>query len=281
MTLNQPIKRVWFDTDIGTDPSCATALLFALKHPRIEVVGVSISGRQQQRRLDEAYAVLEYADAKNVPVFLGENVSALSIDAARPDATITTGPLTNIARLVLDEASFGRIHIAGGAFRAVDYRGQSITVEKNVSTDKDATRIVLSQYDDICISSFEASSALVLNYEARTQIEDKHPFLKNRYDGFIEYLADRYGNDHCELLMNAVLPLCDILNTATITREVIEFYIQPDGSFRRAYVLAHRPPSIPEITDNPDRVPVPLVKHEVLRAVEPSHVLGELVATLT
>mgnify|MGYP002076186892 CR=1 FL=1 len=272
---------MWFDTNIGTDPSASTALLCALKHPRIEVVGVSISDTQQQRRLDEAYAVLEYAQAENVPVFLGENVSALSIDAARPDDTITTGPLTNISRLVLDEASLGRIHIAGGAFRAVDYRGATITAEKNVSTDKEATRIVLSQYDDVCINALEASSALVLTQEARTQIEDKHPFLKNRYDGFVEYLINQYGNVHSELLMNAVLPLCDILNTATITREVIEFYIQPDGSFRRAYTLAHRPPSIPEVTDNPDSVPVPLVKHEVVRAVEPSHVLGELVATLT
>ncbi len=273
-------QRVWIDTAIGTSPDDATALLFACVHPKIEVVGVSISGKNQDRRAEEAHAVLEQGRCGDVSVFHGDNVTRADIGVAEPQHTVALGPLTNIARLALDEAPFGKLHVRGGAFREVHYRGTTITAEEVFAADLDSTRVVLTQCDDISISAFEASSALVLDGHTRSHIEENYPFLKNRYDGFVDYLIDKHGQDHSEILLNAMLPFCDILNTPTITREVIEFYIQPDGSLRRAYEIPHRPLSIPEVTENPDRVPVPLVKHDVVRSIEPSKVLDELLGVL-
>lgn len=274
------MKRIWIDTDIGTNPDDATALLFALKHPDLEVAGISVCGTQQEKRQQEANDLLEYCGEKNVEVFLGKDVEAHMIDSLSLDHTIAIGPLTNIARLILEEAKLGKLNIMGGAFSEVSYRGKTITTEKNVTTDQEATRIVLTQHDQVCISSLEATGGLYLEGTYKEQIEENHAFLKLRYDGYRQHLSDKFGQEHSHLILHDVLPVCDVLDVATINREVIEFYIQPDGSLRCPYSLPSTIGQIEEVTDNPDSLPVPLVKHEVIRSVDSSRILEEVTRVL-
>lgn len=272
--------RVWFDTNIGTSPGAATALLFALKRPEIEIVGISISGRQQHQRAEEAQAVLDYAGENEIPIYLGEKVNRTLVDAQQPDATITTGPLTNIAKLVLDEATLGSLHILGGAFRTVYYRGTSLNYELNIAADKDSARIVLTQYDNITLSSFEASSLMMLIGDNLEKIEKKHPFLESRFEGFRVHLIQKYGEDFASIILPEVLCVCDILNVPTITREIVEFKFQPNGTFLSTTPLDNCPEPIQEQTDNPDSVPVPTVKHQVIRSTNYQRLIEELVNTL-
>ena len=65
------MKRIWFDIEIGTNPDVSTALLFALLHPEIEVVGISLSGskKTQPSRHGEALEVLKYINKNTIPIF--------------------------------------------------------------------------------------------------------------------------------------------------------------------------------------------------------------------
>jgi len=280
MNSHDEPKRVWFDVNIGSDPSIALGLLFALKHPEILVVGVSVSGGKQEQRLEEAYRVLEYAGEYNISVHYGEDVSREAIDAAQPEHTIVRGPLTNIARLVLDETSLGTIHFVGGAFRAVYCRGETIYVEQKATLDKDATRIVLSQYDDVVINSFEATSTLLIPQHMLEELGKAHPFLKSRFDGFQEHLVQKNGEGFDSIIAADSLAVCDVLDMPTITREVIEFKIQSNGTFFATAPLDSNPEPIEEETSNPESIPTPTVKHQVIRTVNSWRILKELTSTL-
>ncbi len=276
MVISRDKKRVWFDLNIGTDPSMALGLLFACKHPEIEIVGVSISGKNQERRIEEAYKILEYADAPDIDVHYGEEITRAQIDAAQPTNTVVRGPLTNISRLILDEATLGRIHFVGGAFRSTYYRGQTIITDQNVTVDLDATRIVLTQHDDIVINTFEASSALILPLDILNEISNSHQFLKVRFAGYQEYLREKFGEGFDYLVAADILPLCDLLDVPTITREVVEFKMQPDGSFFSTSQLENNPNPIEENLLNPDNIPVPTIKHLAIRNVDSVRIMQEL-----
>ena len=269
-------KRVWFDLNIGTDPSMALGLLFACKHPEIEVVGISVSGKNQEKRVEEAYKVLEYGNAPDVDVYYGEDITRETIDAAQPTDTIVRGPLTNIAKLVLDEATLGRIHFVGGAFRTVYYRGMPITTEQYANSDLGSTRIVLTQYEDIVISSFEAASALMVPHQVLDELARDHPFLKARFAGFQEHLREKHGEGFDYIIAADVLAVCDVLEVPTITREVVEFKMQADGSFLSTTLLENNPEPIQENNTNPEKLPVPTIKHEVIRTVNAMRIIQEL-----
>ena len=272
-------KRVWFDLEIGTNPDSATALLFALKHPDLDVLGISISGseKSQPARLQEAKAVLDYALKPYTSLYLGEEIDAEFLTGLKIDHTITTGRLTNSARLILDGAELGQINIRAGAFSKVNYRGNLIIGEENITKDMDAARIVLSQYENIVISAFDASNDLVLSDVNRKEIEEKHEFLKDRYDGFEEFLKEKHG-DQSHMILHALLPVCDVLNLVGITREVIEFKIQADGSFLSTHELKNVLDPVSECiqAEGEERIPSPKVKHEVIRAVNPEIIFEEL-----
>lgn len=276
-------KRVWFDLEIGTNPDSATALLFALKHPDLDVLGISISGseKSQPARLQEAKAVLDYALKPYTPLYLGEEIDAEFLTGLKIDHTITTGRLTNIARLILEGAELGQINIRAGAFSKVNYRGNLIIGEENITKDMDAARIVLSQYENIVISAFDASNDLILSDVNRKEIEEKHEFLKDRYDGFEEFLKEKHG-DQSHMILHALLPVCDVLNLVGITREVVEFKIQADGSFLSMHELKNVLDPVPECiqAEGEERIPSPKVKHEVIRVANSDVIFEELLKTL-
>ena len=254
-----------------------------MKHPDLDVHGVSVSGseRSQPARLEEAKAVLDYATKPYTPLYLGEDIDAEFLTGLKIDHTITSGRLTNISRLILEGAELGQLNIRAGAFSKVNYRGNLIIGEENITKDLDAARVTLSQYDNIVISAFDASNEIVLSDTSRKEIEEKHEFLKDRYDGFEEFLKEKHG-DQNHMILHAMLPVCDVLNLVGITREVIEFRIQADGSFLPTYALNNvlDPISECEQPEGEERIPSPKVKHEVIRAINPEVIFDELLRIL-
>jgi inosine-uridine nucleoside N-ribohydrolase len=51
--------RVWVDTDVGDDPDDAIALLCAVGHPGIDLVGVSTVDGDHDRRVRAARALVD------------------------------------------------------------------------------------------------------------------------------------------------------------------------------------------------------------------------------
>lgn len=66
---------VWIDTDIGDDIDDAVALLCALRHPKIDVVGVSTVFRRVEARVWLAREILARSGSAKVPVLPGAMAS--------------------------------------------------------------------------------------------------------------------------------------------------------------------------------------------------------------
>ncbi len=279
------VKRVWFDVEIGTNPDVATALLFALKHPGIEVLGISISGSERsiEQRMDEAKSLLEYADQLHLPLYKSSELNGDVINSINPDHTIVSGALYDISRLILDETNFGQINIFAGMFSQVNYRGTTVSIGETIAKDIDSARVIFSQSKDLVISSFDATNTLFLDSGTQSKLEKSNKFLKARFEGYGEYLETKYEDKNTQMIMHSLLPVCDILKLPGITRETIEFYIQPDGSLFPTYELIDVLEPIREYIHPSDieKMPMPKVKQEVIRSIVPKIIFEELLNTLT
>jgi inosine-uridine nucleoside N-ribohydrolase len=129
--------RIWLDTDIGSDVDDAVALLCALRHPAVELIGVSTVWRRVDIRAWLAREMLARAGADGVHVLPGamaplsaaehgeeempshgrlappmrppdpsgddsriETIAQTMVSAAEPFHLVAVGPLTNVARLL-------------------------------------------------------------------------------------------------------------------------------------------------------------------------------------
>jgi purine nucleosidase len=178
--------RIWIDTDIGTDVDDALALAFALRHPELELVGVSTVFGDVELRSKMVDVLLRLGDAEQVPSLVGlgkpltegrigvmfghegrglledasprlrtdsdpdpaRRVDALAqaIEAARADALVAIGPLTNVAALLRAGAQLPRLSIMGGKTAPVETKGVTPTIDEwNWHCDPDATATLLEQ----------------------------------------------------------------------------------------------------------------------------------------
>jgi purine nucleosidase/pyrimidine-specific ribonucleoside hydrolase len=168
--------EVLLDTDIGDDIDDAWALAVCVRHPNLRLVGVATVLRDTELRAAQARLLLELAGTEGVPVAAGARdpldriVSITRNNQAdilgpeeerrlRPGRTdgvrflaeqieaypgvtlLPVGPLTNIARLILEFpkafAQVGRIVMMGG--HMISGRDEP---EYNVTVDPRATQIV-------------------------------------------------------------------------------------------------------------------------------------------
>ena len=60
--------RIWIDTDLGSDVDDALALAFALRHPKLELVGVSTVFGDVELRARMGEELLRLGGAEGVPV---------------------------------------------------------------------------------------------------------------------------------------------------------------------------------------------------------------------
>lgn len=162
--------RLWIDTDIGTDVDDALALALALRHPELELVGVSTVFGDVELRSRMVEELLRLGDAEGVPVVTGlgkpltdhriglmfghegrglledaaprertesdpdapARIDALAraLEAASADALVAIGPLTNIAALLRAGMKLPRLSIMGGKTAPVEIEGVTPTIEE-------------------------------------------------------------------------------------------------------------------------------------------------------
>jgi len=162
--------RVWIDTDIGTDVDDALALALALRHPELELVGVSTVFGDVELRARMVEALLGLGGAEGVPVLVGlgkpltehrvglmfghegrgllegasprlrtesdsdpeRRVEALAeaIESARADSMIAIGPLSNVAALLRAGAELPRLSIMGGKTAPVKIEGMTPAIDE-------------------------------------------------------------------------------------------------------------------------------------------------------
>lgn len=131
--------RIWIDTDVGSDVDDALAIAYALRHPQLELVGISTVFGDVSLRTRIAKRLVETAAVPDLPVVTGLGVPltagrigrmfghegrgvipdaaprmvtdsdpeaerrievlAQTIAATRPDALLAIGPMTNLGAL--------------------------------------------------------------------------------------------------------------------------------------------------------------------------------------
>jgi inosine-uridine nucleoside N-ribohydrolase len=160
--------RVWIDTDIGDDPDDEVALLCALAHPEVELVGVSTVDGDVDVRTERARELVT-----DVPVVAGCPPDAL----AGADALLLIGPWTHGAELATRGALPGRVAAMGGARRPVVHRGELRVVEHNVGRDPSAARALLETAPAVLVTPLDVTASIVCSRADERAIVAARPDL--------------------------------------------------------------------------------------------------------
>jgi inosine-uridine nucleoside N-ribohydrolase len=179
--------RVWIDTDIGEtaddNPDDAVALALAVRHPGVELVGVSTVWGDVERRAELALVLLD-ALGSTVPVHAGAPPPG-AIASAGADALLAIGPLTNVAALVARVEPLPRRAAAmGGVFGEVVHRGRRVDQEHNFACDRAAAETSVTALGDLLVVPLDVTARLVLD-DARTRaLQRAVPPLAGLVDGW-------------------------------------------------------------------------------------------------
>lgn len=84
-------RKVWIDTDFGSDSDDAIALLLALASPELDVQGISVVGRQSFARALMVQAFLGAAGRSDIPVYPGWDAPTVPPAALNANTPLTTG----------------------------------------------------------------------------------------------------------------------------------------------------------------------------------------------
>src|SRR5918995_5334694 len=143
--------RLWIDTDVGSDPDDAVALLCAAGHRDVDLVGVSTVDGDTDRRAELARTLVD------APVVSGAQLVARDVAAAGPDALLAIGPLENVARLLASGVLPPRLAVMGGLLRSVRHRGAAWTIEHNFGAEPAAARVVIEHTPEVLLCPLDVT----------------------------------------------------------------------------------------------------------------------------
>jgi inosine-uridine nucleoside N-ribohydrolase len=168
--------RLWIDTDVGTNPDDAVALLCAAGHPEIDLVGVSTVGGDTERRAEIARSLL------GAPVVSGSRLAVRDVGASGADALLGIGPLENLARLLAAGALPPRLGIMGGALRPVRHRGALREVEHNFESEPAAAAAVIGHAPGVLLCPLDVTVRMRPSAADLGRIVDAAPVLGRMLD---------------------------------------------------------------------------------------------------
>lgn len=207
--------RVWIDTDVGTNPDDAIALLLACAHPRVELAGVSTTGGDEDRRAGVARGLLDAAGARHVAVVPGP--AFVSPVLADVDALLAIGPLTNVARLASTDLQLPALTVMGGAMRPVDHRGATRDVESNFAADPQAAAVVL-RAAQVHLVPLDVTARMRLDDAARTRLVEVAPAAR-----------DELARWHDALCLHDPLALLALLGEPVVRSHEQRVAVRDDG----------------------------------------------------
>lgn len=171
--------RLWIDTDVGTNPDDAVALVCAAAHPGVELVGVSTVDGDTEAR---AALARELVDA---PVVSGSVLVARDVATADPDALLAIGPLENVARLTASGVLPARVGVMGGVLRPVRHRGAVREVEHNFGTQPAAARVVVEDAPGLLLCPLDVTVRMRPSDDDLSRMADAAPVLGPMFDAWM------------------------------------------------------------------------------------------------
>lgn len=203
--------RLWFDTDIGTNVDDAVALLAAVAHPSVELVGLSTVGSDSEHRAAVAVGLLAVAgiDLGTVAVVAGaQGPGGDAADVVRAvagsgaDALLAIGPLTNVAALTAAGVRPPELTIMGGALRPVEHRGQLRTIEHNFASDPEAAATALAVPGAVLVP-LDATVATRLDDRLLSRLVATAPVLEPMVHAWVAEWGEVVLHDPAALLIAA------------------------------------------------------------------------------
>ena len=143
--------RLWIDTDVGTNPDDAVALLCAAGHRDVDLVGVSTVDGDTEWRAGIARTLVD------TPVVPGARLGVRDVAASQAEALLAIGPLENVARLAAAGALPPRLGVMGGVLRPVHHRGAVREVEHNFGTEPAAARGVIGHTPGVLLCPLDVT----------------------------------------------------------------------------------------------------------------------------
>ena len=213
--------RLWIDTDIGDNPDDAVALVAAVAHPDVDVVGISTSGGKTEWRADLARQLV---DIDAVPGDRPDDLAARFV-AANVEALLAIGPLTNIAALTALDLAVPTLTVMGGLFEPVRHRGRVRHVEWNFGSDPAATAVVAERVP-MTLVPLDVTVAMRVEPQMLDDLVAAAPRLAPE--------IERWSAEHDDpVVLHDPLALLVALGDADVRVESRRFVVDPhDGSVR-------------------------------------------------
>jgi len=196
--------RLWIDTDIGTNVDDAVALLAAVAHPAVELVGLSTVGSDPERRAAVAVGLLAAAgvDLGTVTVCADPAEVPGAVAASEAEALLAIGPLTNVAAMTAAGVRPAEVTIMGGALRPVEHRGELRAVEHNFGSDPAAAAAVLAVPGTVLVP-LDASVATRLDERLVRKLVATAPVLEPMVSAWMAQWGEVVLHDPAALLVAA------------------------------------------------------------------------------
>jgi inosine-uridine nucleoside N-ribohydrolase len=171
--------RLWIDTDVGTNPDDAVALLCASAHPGVELVGVSTVDGDTEARAALA------RDLVDAPVVCGKALTARDVATADPEALLAIGPLENVARLLASGVVPARVGVMGGVLRPVRHRGVVREIEHNFGTQPAAARVVVEAAPGLLLCLLDVTVRMRPSDDDLSRMAEAAPVLGPMFDAWV------------------------------------------------------------------------------------------------
>lgn len=168
--------RLWIDTDVGTNPDDAVALLCAAGHPDIDLVGVSTVDGDTEQRAAIARSLLD------APVVSGSRLAVRDVMASGAEALLGIGPLENVSRLLAAGALPPRLGVMGGALRPVRHRGAVREIEHNFESEPAAAAAVIRHAPGVLLCPLDVTVRMRPSATALGRIVDAASVLGRMLD---------------------------------------------------------------------------------------------------
>ncbi len=203
--------RLWIDTDIGTNVDDAVALLAAVAHPSVELVGLSTVGSDPERRAAVAVGLLAGTgvDLGSISVMAGAEAPGgdtadvvAAVAASGAEALLAIGPLTNVAAMTAAGVRPPELTIMGGALRPVEHRGDLRTVEHNFASDPEAAAAVLAVPGSVVVP-LDATVATRLDDRLLARLVATAPVLEPMVQAWMAEWSEVVLHDPAALLVAA------------------------------------------------------------------------------
>lgn len=171
--------RLWIDTDVGTNPDDAVALLCVAGHPDVELVGVSTVDGDTEWRAEIARTLVD------APIVSGDKLTAAQVGATAPEALLAIGPPTNVARLLASGVVPPRLGVMGGVLRPVRHRGAVREIEHNFGTEPAAARLVIQHAPGILLCPLDVTVRMLPSEDDLRRLVDAAPILGPMLDEWV------------------------------------------------------------------------------------------------